>query len=180
MHKKKIAYMVLFLLLIIMNIFLVYSNIERHIYIKELMEVLFKLSYNTTEAEGQLPLPLAELDFSQKKLNLIVVFSDEGCESCIFEYATVLTKIYSENKDFISVFYTGQKEDFFAKYHLKIPYKKANSSVFQNNKIRTTQPFSILYDEKWNVILANVAEMGKPEAGEKYFKNVGYLLSLIK
>jgi hypothetical protein len=180
MKKKKIIIIVLFVLLIALNALLIYANINRHLYIESLTETLSMLSLNPAEDEGHLELPLDELNFKKDKLNLIVVFSDYGCESCIYDYSLLLNKIYERNKDFISVYYTGSQNDFFGKYKLKIPYKKIPLALFERNKIKIAQPYAILYDKNWHMIISNVAKKDQPTAAEKYFDKVDYLLSLIK
>ncbi len=172
----------LIIILCLFDIYLLYSNSKLKQEKYNLEMKVEGLNLEVVNFKSELPkLPLKEIGFIDKDLNLLVVFTDYGCGGCMADFVHHLNKLYNRNKfnENIKIYFAGLDSTILERLGAKFPVLKVPENLIKENRFNVKQPFSILFNKNWEILLGNIAVPGQDFKNEKYFNAVESIFTLV-
>jgi len=166
--------------IIVLNIFLLYTNIQRQNRVNILEGQLTKCEQqiiSTTQTNEDIQLPVSLIN-NENTLSLITIFTERGCSPCIIEEIKLLNDMYSEYEQFINIYLIRGSRGYLTRMGAMFRYENLTTMPNLLN-IHIDNPVSFLVDRNNTVQLIHKAETGNPEKSRRFFERVESLFESV-
>jgi len=166
--------------IILLNIFLLYTNIQRQNRVNILSGQLTSCEQRNiyqTQANPEIQLPLSLIK-NENTFSLITLFSIQGCSPCVIEEIRLLNEIYFRYARLMDIYLLSDSGGYLANRGAMFHYEKL-TSIPELQNIHFDNPVSFLVDRNNTVQLIHKAETGNPEKSRMFFKRVESLFESV-
>ena len=171
---------VIIITIILLNLFLLYTNTQRQNRISILTNQLIaceRQSVRSSKYHDEIHLP-GNLVNNKNTLSLITLFSEHGCSPCVIEEIRLLNETYFRYAQFVDIYILGDSEKYLtnrgAVFHFEnLTYIPGLEDVNIDN------PVSFLVDRNNTIQLIHKAETGNPEKSRRFFERVESLFESV-
>ena len=166
--------------MVLLNIFLLYTNIQRQNRITILTGRLIaceQKNVHLTNKDANLTLPK---DFINNKnpISLITIFTDRGCSPCVADEISFLNNLNRKYHPFINVYQIGGFEHYLNRYGAVFEYRN-NEHLSELSSLIVDNPISLIIDRNNTLLLIHKAETGNPEKSRIFFERVESLFESV-
>lgn len=168
------------ILLILLNLFMLYTNIKRHNQLNILTKQLMECEQNSRLSSSKWKKPrLPEyLIRGNSKLLLITFFSDGGCAPCIREEIEFINELYTKYNSFINIYLIGDNNINLTSFGANFDYEVI-AEQGELYKLRVENPVSILIDRNRTIQFIHYAEPGNSEKSRSFYNRVRSLFESV-
>lgn len=178
--KKYIAGTII-LLFVILNIFLLYKNINRQNKINELNSQIIEHEIKDYDnfVSDEIHIINSKLQLN-KKLYLQVIFSDQGCPTCLTYEIPNLEHFYATYPNFVQIFLRSQRKNYWDFYNVNFSYV----SIDHQQQVLETRndfinPAIFLVDGNGTIHHIYVSEPGNREKSDRFYRRMHSLFNSI-
>lgn len=178
--RKGIIKSVLICVLILLNLFLLYSNtmFKKEIFtIKQAQEQNFPiLNYDLSST---ISIIHPDVVLREQTLTLSIFIPDNSCYNCLEFEVLNINEIYTKNKSSMNVYILGD-EDFIKEYNPKFIYKtlNKNAAIFDRD-LPFSNPLAALSDSQGKVYDFYIAEVNKHGKSDNFYQRMSDFLKVI-
>lgn len=129
------------------------------------------------------------IDFTNKKinpkfigegeLNLIFIFSDKGCISCIDELINKINKIDIKYDPYLKIYYLGKYPERIGLNRLKKKFDCISVDNLFNQEVEVFQPLGLLVNHNGVIILSHEKVINSSKFTDNFIKSVQNILDII-
>ncbi len=171
---------IIILLIILLNIFLLYTNIQRQNRVNILTNQLTACEQQSVRSskffdEVQLP---GNLVNNKNTLSLITFFSEQGCSPCVVEEIRFLNDLYIKYQPFIDIYLTDGSDNYLNRFGAAFEYRTVEQ-VQDLADLNVDNPVSLLIDRNNTVQMMHKSETGNPEKSRLFFERVRSLFEIV-
>lgn len=171
---------VIIITIILLNLFLLYTNIQRQNRINILTNQLTaceQQSVRSSKYYDQVHIP-GNLVNNKNTLSLITLFSEQGYSPCVIEEIRLLNEIYFRYARLMDIYLLSDSGGYLANRGAMFHYEKL-TSIPELQNIHVDNPVSFLVDRNNTIQLIHKAETGNPEKSRMFFKRVESLFESV-
>ena len=159
-------------ILIVLNIFLLYSNVDRQNQI-DLLKSGFSNQDRTGEILNATTISHSGVELTPRKISLLVFFPDISCSSCMEYEVRNLNSMYKKFYSHIQVYVIGRDSTLLDRYGSEFPVSLIHSSesVFDAD-IQFVNPFVVLTDPEGNLHTFYLSEADNYEKSNRFWQRM--------
>ncbi len=168
------------LLIVMLNLFLLYTNIQRQNRVNILtnqLNVCEQQSIRSSQFYDEVQLP-GNLINNKHTLSLITFFSEQGCSPCVVEEIRFLNDLYVKYQSFIDIYLTDGSDNYLNRLGAAFEYRTVEH-VLDLVDLNVDNPVSLLIDRNNTVQMVHKAETGNPETSRFFFERVRSLFEIV-
>jgi len=175
-------------LLLFLNLWLLYTNMERQEQIEFLNAEVQKLNLENEqstkswsfEAVGENPARLIHpgVPQAEQSVSLSVFFTDKGCSYCVEYEVQIINKLYEKYKNKLRIYLLSHNDTFLKRlYDAEFPYKNIDpEKKLLDNDFDFSNPIALVTDENRLVQLIHIAEQDNEEKSHLFYTRISSLL----
>lgn len=178
---NKYLYITMFLLLLTMNVFLLYTNIERQNEINVLNAQKKSFDQRSLVGLGEIDsLKHSEVQFKGAGFFLSIFIPPASCSSCLEFEVPNINNLYDEHSEKVEVYILGQNDKFLNTYGFTHNVMVINpmEPVF-DEEFNFMNPVAVLTDSLGVVHDFYVAEVGNVKASDRFYKRMDSFFNAI-
>lgn len=168
------------ILLILLNLFMLYTNVRRQNRVGILTQRLSECEQNSGLSLSQwrtmrLPDYLITKD---RKLSLITFFSDGGCAPCVLMEVEFLNNLYLQHDPFMNIYLIGDNRRNPTLFGANFEYEVIAAEP-ELDKLHIDNPVSVLIDRNRTIQFIHRAEIGNGEKSKAFYNRVRSLFESV-
>ena len=170
---KKVESKIVILILVLLNLWLLYNNNHKNKVIEELGVKIGKAEWGYENTDNVLLyLSHEEVQTPSDEVNLVVFFSDQGCQSCIKDEVSFLNTFNEKSPHRFEAYLLTQKAPTYLSrmFDANFEYKVINPllNVFDSD-FEFVNPIAVLVDSTGLVHRIHKAEVGNNRKSEEFY-----------
>ncbi len=170
----------IFVTLISLNIFILYTNIQRQNRVNILTGQLTaceQQSIRQTQTSTVIQIPVNLINH-ENSLSLITFFTERGCSPCVIEEIELLNEMYSRYEQLIDIYLVNGSSGYLTQLGAAFKYRYIEEIPGFLN-IPIGNPVSLLVDRNNTIQLIHKTETGNPEKSRIFFERVESLFESV-
>jgi hypothetical protein len=167
-----------------LNIFLLYTNVQRQNEINTLRSVQ-SIKPTTTSSAPSLSkdatLIHPDIALQTEGLTVSVIVPQNSCSSCLDFEVPNINKLYNQHSEEVQVYILGQNERFLAPYGFKHTARVIDpmQPVFKNQEFDFMNPVAVVSDAEGTIHNFYAAEVGNKEKSDRFYARMDRFLNAI-
>lgn len=172
----------IFLLLICLNIFLIYSNTQRQNRVILLTSQLQNCEQFGTNLYFNDRAAIFDKDIfnSDNIFTLVTIFTEQGCSTCNIDEIRFINKFHKEYNSFYHAYFVGARPNYLRSIGANFSYQHINTHPeIEFLNITYSNPVSFIIDRRNNILFIHQAEIGNAYKSRIFYERVTNLFESI-
>mgnify|MGYP003565251188 CR=1 FL=1 len=179
---NKATFLTVTIALVLLNIFLMITNVERQNEVESLLDFIEQNHKNLDEfiiEGGRVTHPEIDYD-NDSDFTLLIFIPEKSCPDCLIYEIPNLNSFHKEYTEHVDVFVIGNNKEFLNQYEAEFSaLLLETNSVITEPQMDHLNPYAYLVDSKGNIQSMYYAEVGNERKSKLFYQRMGDFIETI-